>query len=81
MQAGKAAYTYAWGIEPVFELAGGSVPITFECMKVADEVVIMSYGLKSGRAHGQNENIYLKNFYNAIQSTIKFIDEVGSRHE
>jgi len=80
MQAGKAAYTHAWGVEPVFELAGGSVPITFECMKVADEVVIMSYGLKSGRAHGPNENIYLQNFYNGIQSTIKFIDEVGSNN-
>ncbi len=78
MQAGRVAYKHAWGVEPVFELAGGSVPITFECMKVADEVVIMSYGLKSGRAHGPNENIYLQNFYNAIQSTIKFIEEVGS---
>lgn len=80
MQAGKVAYTHAWGVEPVFELAGGSVPITFECMKVADQVVIMSYGLKSGRAHGPNENIYLQNFYNGIQSTIKFIEEVGTRN-
>ena len=77
MSAAAAAYTYAWGVEPVFERAGGSVPITFECMKVAQEVVIMSYGLKSGRAHGPNENIYLQNFYNGIQSTIKFIDVVG----
>lgn len=79
MQASKVAYTHAWGVEPIFELAGGSVPITFECMKVADEVVIMSYGLKSGRAHGPNENIYLQNFYNGIQSTIKFIEEVGNQ--
>ncbi len=77
MSAAAAAYTYAWGVEPVFERAGGSVPITFECLKVAQEVVIMSYGLKSGRAHGPNENIYLQNFYNGIQSTIKFIDVVG----
>ena len=77
MKSAAEAYTYAWGIEPVFERAGGSVPITFECMKVAKEVVIMSYGLKSGRAHGPNENIYLQNFYNGIQATIKFIDVVG----
>ena len=79
MGAAAEAYTYAWGVEPVFERSGGSVPITFECMKVADEVVIMSYGLKSGRAHGPNENIYLQNFYNGIQSTIKFIEVVGER--
>ena len=78
MAAAAEAYTFAWGVEPVYERAGGSVPITFECMKVAKEVVIMSYGLKSGRAHGPNENIYLQNFYNGIQSTIKFIDVVGN---
>ena len=77
MQSAAEAYTYAWGVEPVFERAGGSVPITFECMKVAKEVVIMSYGLKSGRAHGPNENIYLQNFFNGIQATIKFIDVLG----
>lgn len=77
MKSAAEAYAYAWGVEPVFERAGGSVPITFECMKVANEVVIMSYGLKSGRAHGPNENIYLQNFYNGIQATIKFIDLVG----
>lgn len=79
MKSAAEAYTYAWGVEPVFERSGGSVPITFECMKVADEVVIMSYGLKSGRAHGPNENIYLQNFYNGIQATIKFVDVVGNQ--
>ena len=77
MQSAAEAYTHAWGVEPIFERSGGSVPITFECMKVANEVVIMSYGLKSGRAHGPNENIYLQNFYNGIQSTIRFIEVVG----
>ena len=77
MRSAAAAYTHAWGVEPVFERSGGSVPIAFECMKVADEVVIMSYGLKSGRAHGPNENIYLQHFYNGIQATIKFIDVLG----
>ena len=78
MRSAAEAYAYAWGAEPVFERSGGSVPIAFECMKVADEVVIMSYGLKSGRAHGPNENIYLGNFYKGIQATIKFIDVVGA---
>ena len=78
MKSAAAAYAHAWGVEPVFERSGGSVPIAFECMKVADEVVIMSYGLKSGRAHGPNENIYLDHFYNGIQATIKFIDVLGA---
>ena len=80
MQAAAEAYTHGWGVEPVFERSGGSVPICFGFMEVADKIVIMSYGLKSGRAHGPNENIYLQNFYNGIQSTIKFIDVVGERN-
>ena len=77
MRAAADAYRYAWGVQPVYERSGGSVPIAVECMKVADEVVIMSYGLKSGRAHGPNENIHLNSFYNGIQATIKFIELVG----
>ncbi len=77
MRAAAAAYSHAWGVAPVFERSGGSVPICVECAKVAGEVVIMSYGLKSGRAHGPNENIYLQNFYNGIQAMIKFIEIVG----
>lgn len=77
MSAAAQAYTHAWGVEPVYERSGGSVPICVECAKVAGEVVIMSYGLKSGRAHGPNENIYLRNFANGIQATIKFIDVLG----
>ena len=78
MRAAAQAYTHAWGVAPVYERSGGSVPICFGIMKVASEVVIMSYGLKSGRAHGPNENIYLKNFRNGIQATVKFIDALGN---
>ena len=38
MRSAAEAYTHAWGVEPVFERTGGSVPITFEFMKVANEV-------------------------------------------
>ena len=79
MRAAAEAYAHAWGVQPVFERSGGSVPITFECMKVADEVVILSYGLKSGRAHGPNENVLLQNFYKGVQATIKFIEVVGEQ--
>ena len=78
MRAAADAYTQAWGVAPVYERSGGSVPICFACMEVADDIVIMSYGLKSGRAHGPNENIYLQNFYKGIDAMIKFIEVVGA---
>ncbi len=77
MQAGHAAYIHAWGNEPVYELVGATIPVLSEFTKVVDHVVKMGYGLKSGRAHGPNENIYLENFFNGIQASIKFIDQLG----
>lgn len=77
MQAGRAAYIHAWGNEPVYELVGATIPVLSEFSKVVKHVVKMGYGLKSGRAHGPNENIYLQNFYNGIQASIKLIDELG----
>jgi acetylornithine deacetylase/succinyl-diaminopimelate desuccinylase-like protein len=58
---------------------GGSIPIAASIMKVVDQVVIMGYGLKSGHAHGPNENIYVDSFYKGINTAIKFIEEVGNR--
>jgi len=81
MQAGRSAYIHAWGYEPVYELVGATIPILSAFSQVVDHVVKMGYGLKSGRAHGPNENIYLQNFYNGIQASIKFIDELGKQHE
>jgi len=82
MQAASAAYVHAWGNEPVYELVGATIPILSEFSKVVNHIVKVGYGLKSGRAHGPNENIYLQNFYNGIQASIKFIDELGkTNHE
>ena len=47
MRAAAQAYAHAWGVQPVYERSGGSVPICFACMEVANDIVIMSYGLKS----------------------------------
>ena len=79
MQSGRAAYTFGWGNDPLFERVGGSIPIAASIMKVVDQVVIMGYGLKSGHAHGPNENIYVDSFYKGINTAIKFIEEVGNR--
>jgi len=79
LEIAAKAYRFAWGKAPLYERAGGSVPITFECLKVAREVVIMSYGLKSGQAHGPNENVPLDHFSKGIQASIKFIDLLGQQ--
>jgi acetylornithine deacetylase/succinyl-diaminopimelate desuccinylase-like protein len=79
MQAAARAYEKGWGTRPIFERAGGSVPITYTFQKVAGEVVIMGFGYKSGQAHGPNENIYLHSLHRGIDTAIYFLQEVGAR--
>lgn len=79
VQAASAAYESAWGKAPIYEWAGGSVPITYALADCVDEVVLMGYGTKSGRAHGPNENIYLSAFERGIQASIHFYTEYAAR--
>ncbi|MBZ0303160.1 MAG: dipeptidase [Anaerolineae bacterium] len=79
MQAAARAYEQGWGARPIFERAGGSIPITYTFQKVADEVVIMGFGYKSGQAHGPNENIYLHSLHRGIDTAIYFLQEVGAQ--
>ena len=81
MQAGMVAYEVGWGTKPIFERAGGSVPITYELQKIADETIIMGFGYRSGTAHGPNEHIYIDQLYNGIHSAITFLQEIGQRYD
>ncbi len=81
MQAGKIAYEAGWGTKPIFERAGGSVPITYELQKIADDMVIMGFGYRSGTAHGPNEHIFIDQLYNGIQSAITFLQEIGKHYD
>ncbi len=77
MQAAYRAYEQGWGVKPVWERAGGSVPITYEMLKITPEVVLMGFSYKGGRAHGPNENIYLDMLYNGVNTMIHFLREMG----
>ena len=79
VQAATVAYEKGWGRAPIYEWAGGSVPITYALARCVDEVVLMGYGTKSGRAHGPNENIYLSAFERGILTTIHFYSEYAAR--
>ena len=77
MQAAARAYEQAWGVKPMFERAGGSVPITSKMLPLADHLVKMGFSYKGGRAHGPNENIYVDMFYKGIHTAIYFLQEIG----
>lgn len=78
MQAAYRAYEHGWGVAPVFERAGGSVPITHDMLQITDNVAIMGFSYKGGGAHGPNENIPLDMFYKGIQTAIYFLQNVAA---
>lgn len=77
MQAAYRAYEKAWGVKPVFERAGGSVPITHDMLGISQNLAIMGFSYKGGGAHGPNENIPLSMFYKGIDTAIHFLQDIG----
>lgn len=77
MQAAYRAYEQAWGIVPVWERAGGSVPITYEMLRLTNDVILIGFSYKGGRAHGQNENIVLEMYYKGIETMLYFLQDAA----
>lgn len=77
MQAAARAYQRGWGYEIAFGRAGGSVPITYDMLTVADDIVIMGFGFHTGRAHGPNENMHIPSLNKGIQTAIAFLEEIA----
>ena len=78
MQTAYRAYEKGWGVKPVFERAGGSVPIAFDMLSVSDNLAIMGFSYKGGGAHGPNENIPLSMFYKGIDTAIYFLQDIAT---
>lgn len=78
MRAAAAAYERAWGIAPIYERAGGSIPVTFALQEVCEELVIMGFGYRDGRAHGPNENVHVDSLERGVSAMIHFLQEIGA---
>lgn len=78
IKAAASAYEKGWGKKPLFERAGGSVPITYDMLKISDNLTIMGFSYKGGTAHGPNENIPISSFQNGINTAIHFLQDVNN---
>lgn len=78
MRAAAAAYEHAWGVPPLFERAGGSIPVAFALQEVCDELVIMGFGYRDGRAHGPNENIRAHSLQRGVSAAIHFLQQYAA---
>ena len=79
MQAACKAYAASFGREPVFERAGGSIPVvaTFQDVLGID-TILMGFGLPDDNLHAPNEKFHLPNFYRGIETAIHFMEHLGS---
>ncbi len=78
--AAARAYREAFGAPTIFLRNGGTIPVVnliHDTLKIP--VVLMGFGLPDDRVHGQNEKFHLPNFHKGIETSIRFLAEMGGR--
>lgn len=78
VRAAADALQATFGVAPVFQLLGWSVPVTNSLNdELGLDVVVMGFGLPDDGTHGPNEHFYLPNFYRGIESYIRFFENLA----
>ena len=80
MQSAVYALKKAFGAEPVFIRAGGTLPVVAllgNILKVP--VIMMGFGLPDDNLHAPNEKLSLDNFYRGIQASIHFMQRLAGQ--
>lgn len=77
MHAAERALTETFGIDPVFTLAGGSVPVVGMLKDLLGvDSVLMGFGLPDDNVHAPNERLHLPTIYRGIESYIRFFEHI-----
>jgi acetylornithine deacetylase/succinyl-diaminopimelate desuccinylase-like protein len=76
----RAAFTDAWGVEPVDIGAGGSIPFVARFAEVFPDAAILVTGVEDpdGRAHGANESLHLDEFEHVCQAEALLLARLGA---
>ena len=78
--AAARAYSRAFGAPTVFLRNGGTIPVvTLIQDGLRIPVVLMGFGLNSDAIHGPNERFHLPNFHRGIETSIRFLSEMGAQ--
>lgn len=82
ISAAAEAITAIYGVRPVFMREGGSIPITalFDSI-LGIPVVLMGFGLPDDGAHGPNEKLSLKQFYQGMETVADFLGRLAKGQE
>ena len=80
--AASVAYREVFGNAPVMRREGGSIPVVGDLQKhLGLGTVMMGFGLPDDRIHSPNERFYVPNFFQGIETIIRFMDEYARRYE
>jgi len=78
MRAAAAALEATFGVKPVFELSGGSVPVVSMVQaQLGVDSILMGFALPDDNIHAPNEKLHLPNYYRGIEAYIRFFDNVA----
>ena len=78
--AAARAYHQAFGAPTVFLRNGGTIPVVNLIQEALEvPIVLMGFGLPDDRIHGPNEKFHLPNFHKGIETSIRFLAEMGAR--
>lgn len=78
VRAAADALQETFGVPPVFQLLGWSVPVTNLLNdELGVDIVVMGFGLADDGTHGPNEHFYLPNYYRGIESYIRFFQNLA----
>jgi acetylornithine deacetylase/succinyl-diaminopimelate desuccinylase-like protein len=79
IQAASRAYQQIFGVEPIYSLEGGGIPVVTVFQKVLDApIVLMGFGLPDDNLHAPNEKFHLPLFYKGIRTSITFLQEMAN---
>jgi acetylornithine deacetylase/succinyl-diaminopimelate desuccinylase-like protein len=78
-EVARAAYAQAWGVDPVFIGAGGTIPFVAEFADAFPEATILMTGVEDPdtRAHGANESLHLSDFRLACLAEALLLDALA----
>ena len=78
LRAAARALQAVYGMAPVYTRSGGSIPVVAgfsQALKIP--TVLMGFGLPDDNLHAPNEKFVLSNFYQGIESVIRFAHYFG----
>ncbi len=78
MRAASQVLQQVFGNAPVYEREGGSIPVVATFQKTLGiDSIMLGFGLPDDNLHSPNERFYLPNFYNGIETVIRYLVEIS----